>query len=149
MYRNLTLLIAINTEEMAPILTPWNTNFLFVLSHKNYCLLLWNCDLHYLFYRNISKQEALGRTDHQLSFDKTQAAWKMKRSTVLLLRIVIAAGTCLPSRCLIQNGRIHLIDPLPCNDVRDAHTDTQTGGRDLWSTPLRWVRAPWYTYQVS
>jgi hypothetical protein len=30
-----------------------------------------------------------------------------------------------------------------------THTDTQTGGRNLWSTHLRWAQAPWYTYQVS
>jgi hypothetical protein len=28
-------------------------------------------------------------------------------------------------------GVIHLTEPLPSNDRRDTHTDTQTDGRDL------------------
>jgi hypothetical protein len=40
-------------------------------------------------------------------------------------------------------------EPLPSIWKRDTHTDTQTDGRDLWSTQLRWAQFPWYTYQVS
>jgi hypothetical protein len=31
----------------------------------------------------------------------------------------------------------------------DAQTDTQTDGRDFWSTPLRWAQVPWYIYIPS
>jgi hypothetical protein len=40
-------------------------------------------------------------------------------------------------------------DPLPSNGRRDTHTDTQTDGRDLWITALRWAQVPWYTYQIT
>jgi hypothetical protein len=32
---------------------------------------------------------------------------------------------------------------------RERDTDTQTDGRDLWSTPFGLTQVPWYTYQVS
>jgi hypothetical protein len=44
--------------------------------------------------------------------------------------VYVAAGTCLPSRCLALKGGIHLTVSLP-NDRRDTHADTQTDGRDL------------------
>jgi hypothetical protein len=31
----------------------------------------------------------------------------------------------------------------------DTYTDTQTDGRDLWSTPLKWAQVSWYTYIPS
>jgi hypothetical protein len=46
-----------------------------------------------------------------------------------LFCIIVAAGTCLPGGCLAT--------------VRVTLTDTQTDGRDLWSTPLRWAQVPW------
>jgi hypothetical protein len=49
---------------------------------------------------------------------------------------------CVRIRC---HGNV-LTQPLPSND---NHTDTQTDGRDLWSTPMRLAQMPWYTYQVS
>jgi hypothetical protein len=45
---------------------------------------------------------------------------------------------------LLPSTGINLTQPLPCND-----TATHNDGRDLWSTPLRWVQVSWYTYQVS
>jgi hypothetical protein len=49
-----------------------------------------------------------------------------------LLRVFVAAGTCIPSSCLAT--------------IRgDRHTDTQTGGKDLWSTTLKRAQVPWYT----
>jgi hypothetical protein len=50
---------------------------------------------------------------------------------LLLLRVFIAAETCLHNRCLATKGGIHFTEPLPCNDRRDTHTDTRTDGRDL------------------
>jgi hypothetical protein len=44
---------------------------------------------------------------------------------------------------------LYCTEPLPSNESRDTHTDTQTNGRNLWSTPLRCAQVPWYTYQVS
>jgi hypothetical protein len=82
--------------------------------------------------------------------DKTRTSWKTTRPTILLLlRVFVAAETCLPSRCLAPKGGIHLTKPLPSNDMTDTHTDTQTDWRDLRSTPLRWAQVPWYTYQIS
>jgi hypothetical protein len=42
-----------------------------------------------------------------------------------------------------------LSEPLPSNYRSDTCKDTQTDGRDLWSTPLRWAQVPWYAYQIS
>lgn len=67
---------------------------------------------------------------------------------LLFLRVSVATGTCLPSRCLAIKGGIHVTEPLPSNGRRDINTDTQTDGRDLWSMPLWWAWVPWYTYQV-
>jgi hypothetical protein len=38
---------------------------------------------------------------------------------------------------------------LSSNERRVTHTDTESDGRDLWSTPFRWAQVSWYTYQVS
>jgi hypothetical protein len=38
---------------------------------------------------------------------------------LLLLRVFVAAGTCLPCRCLKTKRRIHFTEPLPSNDRRD------------------------------
>jgi hypothetical protein len=46
-----------------------------------------------------------------------------------LLRAYVAAGKCLPSRCVATTGV-------------GTDTDTQTDGRDLLSTPLKWVQVP-------
>jgi hypothetical protein len=48
-------------------------------------------------------------------------------------------------------ARIHcsgsmFTEPLASNGMKNTHTDTQTVGRDLLSTPVRWVQALWYTY---
>jgi hypothetical protein len=53
--------------------------------------------------------------------------------------VFVTAVTFLPSRCLGTIGG---------NDRRDTRTDTETDGRDLWSTPFRWAHVSWYTYQV-
>jgi hypothetical protein len=50
-----------------------------------------------------------GRGIHRPFFDKTQAAFKMMRTTILLLfRLVVAAGTCSPNRCLAPKGKIRV-----------------------------------------
>jgi hypothetical protein len=59
---------------------------------------------------------------HRFSFEKIRTAYKITRSTILsLLRVFIAAGTCLPSCCVAPNGGIHLTEPLACNDRRDIY----------------------------
>jgi hypothetical protein len=61
----------------------------------------------------------------RFSFDMTRTALKATPPTIiLLLRVLVATGMCLPSRCL-ETIRV------------DTQTDTQTDERDLWSTPLR------------
>jgi hypothetical protein len=50
--------------------------------------------------------------------------------------------------CIRCRGNV-FTEPLPSDYKGDADTDTQTDGRDLWSTPLGWTEVPWYTYQVS
>jgi hypothetical protein len=48
------------------------------------------------------------------------------RPTILiLLRVLVAAGTCLSTRCLVIKGRIYFTEPLPRNDRRNTHTDTE------------------------
>jgi hypothetical protein len=39
-------------------------------------------------------------------------------------------------------------EPLPNNDKRDTHSDTQSDERDLRSTPLRWAQVPRCTYKI-
>jgi hypothetical protein len=52
---------------------------------------------------------------------------EMTRPTILLvLRACVAAESCLPSRCLAPNAGIYFTQPLPSNDRKDKHTDTQT-----------------------
>jgi hypothetical protein len=58
-------------------------------------------------------------------------------------------GNMLSSRCLATKEGIHFTEPLPSNDRRDTHTDTQTDERDVLSKPLRWAQVSWCTYQVS
>jgi hypothetical protein len=53
----------------------------------------------------------------------------MRPTIPLLFRIFVAVGTCFPGRCLATE--------------RGIHTNTQTDGRDLWSTPLRWAQLPY------
>jgi hypothetical protein len=38
----------------------------------------------------------------------------------LLLRAFVAAGTCLPCRCLVTKGGIQFTEPLPSNDGMDT-----------------------------
>jgi hypothetical protein len=54
---------------------------------------------------------------------------------LLLLRLIVATGTRLSSRCLATIRE-------------DTHPDTQTDGRDFLIRPLRWTHVSWYAYQV-
>jgi hypothetical protein len=47
---------------------------------------------------------------------------------LLLLCVLVAVGTCLPSCCLATKGGIHFTEPMPSNSRTDAHTNTQTEG---------------------
>jgi hypothetical protein len=49
--------------------------------------------------------------------------------------------------CINCRGNV-FAKSLPNNDW-DTHTDTQTDGRDLWSSPLKCAQVSLYTYQVS
>jgi hypothetical protein len=80
----------------------------------------------------VRANEVLGRIYRLHSFDTTRYVEKTTRPTILLLvRLFLAKGTCLPSRCLATKGRIHSIEPFPSNYGTDAYRDTQTDGRDL------------------
>jgi hypothetical protein len=59
-----------------------------------------------------SNEKRIHGQTNRLLFDKIRTAWKMTRPALLLLRVFVTAGTCLPSRCL---ATIHI----------------QTDGRDL------------------
>jgi hypothetical protein len=75
------------------------------------------------------KREFLPRTNRLLSFDTKQVAQKTTPPTSpLLLCVYVAAGTCLPSRCLAIKRGIHFTEPLHINDRRDTHTDRLMGG---------------------
>jgi hypothetical protein len=82
---------------------------------------------------------------HRQTYRHTDAA------ILLSLHAFVAAGKCLSSRFLAMKGGIQFAEPLPSNDRRDTHTDTQTDGKVLRSMPLRWAKVPWYTriYQIS
>jgi hypothetical protein len=55
-----------------------------------------------------NKQEVLGRTNRLLSFRRHGLHRNKTRPAILLLlHIFVAAGTCLPSRCLATIGGIH------------------------------------------
>jgi hypothetical protein len=67
----------------------------------------------------------------------TRAAQKTTRPKFILFLVCI--------RC---RGNM-FTEPLTSNDIGDTHTDTQTDGWALWSTPLKWTQMILYTYQVS
>jgi hypothetical protein len=50
---------------------------------------------------------------------------------LILLRVFLAAETYFPSQCLATKKGTHFTKPLPNNDRRDRHTDSETDGRDL------------------
>jgi hypothetical protein len=50
---------------------------------------------------------------------------------MLLLLLFVGAETCLRSRCLATKGGLYFTEPLPSNDRRDTHTDTQNDRRGL------------------
>jgi hypothetical protein len=64
-------------------------------------------------------------------------AYTDMRPTVLLWRVFVAAGMCLPSRFLATKEWIRFTEPLPRNDRSDTHTNTQAVGRELQSGPPR------------
>jgi hypothetical protein len=63
--------------------------------------------------KETNQQKVLRRTNRLFSFDTTRTAKKTTPPTIL--------------RC---NGNV-FTEPLPSNDRRDTHTDTQTDGRGL------------------
>jgi hypothetical protein len=72
------------------------------------------------------KQEVLRRNNLLLSFHTTGTAWKTPRPTIiLLLRVFVTAGTCLPSRYLA---------------TAEGYTYRYTDWWVAWSTPLRWAQ---------
>jgi hypothetical protein len=68
--------------------------------------------------------------------------------TILILLRVFVVQMCLRSRWLATKGGILFKEPLPGNDRKDTHAETQTDGKYLLSMQLRWVQVPLYTYQV-
>lgn len=49
-------------------------------------------------------------------------------------------GNVFTEPLLSTKWRDTLTEPLPCNDIRDTHSDTKTDGKDLLNTPLRRVQ---------
>jgi hypothetical protein len=43
---------------------------------------------------------------------------------IVLMRVFVAKGTCLPSHCLAVNRGIQFTESLPSNDKRDTHRHT-------------------------
>jgi hypothetical protein len=88
-----------------------------------------------------------------------------------LQQLFLAAGTSLPSYYLsateidkptdarvktffcscvyIRSYGSAFLKPLPSNDRKDTHTDTETDGRDIWSMPFWLAQLPWYTVYIS
>jgi hypothetical protein len=50
----------------------------------------------------------------------------MHPKVLLFLFVFVAIVIYLPNRCLATLGRIQFTEPLPRNDRRDAHTNSQT-----------------------
>jgi hypothetical protein len=68
------------------------------------------------------------------------------RPKIRLLRVFFfATETCLSSRCLAIKEGIHFTESLPSNGRRHTHTHRLIGGRDLWSTSLRYSLVPRHT----
>jgi hypothetical protein len=51
-----------------------------------------------------------------------------RQEILLLLRVFVATGKSLPSRCLAMKGGIHFTKPLPSNYRKDTHTHKLIGG---------------------
>jgi hypothetical protein len=87
------------------------------------------------FEMYVRTQKVLGRNNQPLSFDTTCTVQKTTRPTiVLLLCVFVAAGTCLPRRCVATIG---------------GYKYRETYWWNLWSKKLRQAQAPWHAYQVS
>jgi hypothetical protein len=68
-------------------------------------------------------------------------------SSSIVACVLFVALKFLPSRCLWTTREFLLSRCLTATE--DTYMDTQNGGKDLWSRPLRWAQMSWYTYQVS
>jgi hypothetical protein len=67
------------------------------------------------------EQEVMGRSSGQISFDTTYIARKTTRPTIiLLLRVFVAAGTCLPSCCLARIGWVHIQTHRPMGGIYEV-----------------------------
>lgn len=62
---------------------------------------------------------------------------------IILLRVLVDAGTCLPSRCVATESGIKFTEPLPNNMRRHTYTDT-----NLWEGfikyTLKWTQVARY-----
>jgi hypothetical protein len=79
-------------------------------------------------------QERLYLVVNLVRIRDTQTHRHARPASLLLLRVFVAAGTCLSSRCLATIGRIHFTKALPINDRRDTHTDT-----DCWERFIKYA----------
>jgi hypothetical protein len=81
------------------------------------------------------------------SYDSGRIDNDVSNNSSIATCVFVTAVTFLPSHCLATvRGYFYRTKPLPSND-RGIHT--QTDGRDVLITPLRWAQVPWYKYQVS
>jgi hypothetical protein len=132
----------------------------------------------FLWWLPLKNLQVLGRTNRLLSFDTKRTAQKVTPPIIFIAAGMFLPSCYLatigghterpivspsirhrPHRksriqqffyCCVYSFRRHVFtDPLPSKDRGDTHWDTQTNGRDLWSTGLRWAQAPWYVYQGS
>jgi hypothetical protein len=79
------------------------------------------------------KQETAGRTNHLLSCQTIRAQLKTTPPTIFRWGRNVCTKL-LPS----NDNEIHFTVPLHSTDRRATHTDTQTYGRYLWNTPMKW-----------
>jgi hypothetical protein len=67
-----------------------------------------------------------------LSYDTDHIENDVSNNCSIVACVFVAALMFLQSRCLATTG--------------ETHTDTQTDGKNLWSTPLSWAQVPWCTF---
>jgi hypothetical protein len=78
-------------------------------------------------------------TDQNLLSGQNQPGLRLARDRIKLFESHCSDPNTNTS---VTERRNKLTEPLPCNDRRDAHTQTETDSRDLRSTPLRWLQVP-------
>jgi hypothetical protein len=88
-----------------------------------------------IWIRHKTRNSGKNNSPTSILYDKDRIENDSSKSSPIFTCVFVAAVKFLPSRCLATVGY--------------KRTDTQTHGRDVRSTPLRFAQVLWCTYQVS